>query len=119
MEIELSSWLDVVVDLSASLLFFNFFLDELAPVDELLDVVLDGLLLELAHLLDFVEVHHEALLVGVVFLDAFAAENGEVVGTVEVLYPAVVLVAYFLGSLLVAFGLKAWIHGLLEVQVSQ
>ena len=54
-----------------------------------------------------------------VLLDAFAAENCEVVGTVEVLDPAVVLVADFLGGLLVAFGLKAWIHGLLEVQISQ
>ena len=40
--------------------------------------------LQFAHLLDLVEVHHEALLVGVVRLDALSTEYGPMLRTIEV-----------------------------------
>jgi hypothetical protein len=69
----------------------------------------DVCFVELAHLLDLIEVHHEALLIGVVFLDALPAEDRVVIGAVEVLHPVVVTFAdQTLDALLV-----------LEVDVSQ
>jgi len=81
---------------------------DLADQDFLLDVALGGLvfsLLELflvhllvhpvhfSHLLDLVEVNHKAAFVSMVFLDAFSAEHGQVVGAVKVLDALVVSLA--------------------------
>jgi hypothetical protein len=51
--------------------------------------------LKLSHLLDLVQVYHEALLVCVLLLDALSAEDGEMVGAVEVLHSLLVVVANF------------------------
>jgi len=57
-------------------------------------LVLDHiLLLQLAHALDLIQIHHETLLVRVKLLNAFAAENGGVVGAVEMLHAVWVLLA--------------------------
>ena len=63
------------------------------PLFELLLVHLLVESVHFAHLLDFVQVHNEASLVGMVLLDAFTTENGEVVRAVEVLDPLVMLLA--------------------------
>ena len=52
-------------------------------------VELDVLTLELTHLLDLIEVNDEALLVCMIYLDAFATKDSAMVGTVEVHYPLV------------------------------
>jgi hypothetical protein len=62
-------------------------------LEELLLVELDVLLVHLPHFLDFVQVHHEAALVSVGFLDALATKDSQVVGAVEVLHALVVAVA--------------------------
>lgn len=57
-------------------------------------LVLDNvLLLELTHALDFVKVHHEALVVSVQRLDALAAEDVQVVRAIEMLDTFRVLLA--------------------------
>lgn len=57
-------------------------------------LVLDHiLLLQLAHALDLIQIHHETLLVRVKLLNAFAAENGGVVRAVEMLHAVWVLLA--------------------------
>lgn len=45
------------------------------------------------HLFDFIEVHDEAPLISMVFLDAFSTENGQVIGAIEVLDSLIMLVA--------------------------
>jgi len=46
--------------------------------------------LQLPHFLNFIEVHHEALLVRVFNLNALSAEDGAVIRAVEMHYPLVV-----------------------------
>lgn len=62
----------------------------------LLELLLVHLLVEpvhFAHLLDLVQVHHEAPLVSVILFDALSTEDGQVIGAVEVLDPLVMPVA--------------------------
>lgn len=63
------------------------------PFLELLTVLLVVHSVQFPHLFDLVEVDNEALLVSVVLLDAFPAEDGQVVRAVEMLDSLVVLVA--------------------------
>ena len=68
----------------------------LVPLPGLLLVLDYVLFLQLPHPLDLIQVHHEALVVRVVLLDALPAEHCQVVRTVEVLDPLLVLVAHLL-----------------------
>jgi hypothetical protein len=57
-------------------------------------LVLDHiLLLQLAHTLDLIQIHHKALLVRVLLLNALTAENSGVVRAVEMLHAVRMLVA--------------------------
>jgi len=49
--------------------------------------------MHLPHLFNFIEVYHEAPLVGMVLFDALSTEDSQVIGAVEVLYSLVVLLA--------------------------
>lgn len=65
-------------------------------VRPLLQLFLIGLLVKpvhFTHLLDLIQVHNEATLVRMVFLDALAAKYREVVGAIEVLHALIVLIA--------------------------
>ena len=68
----------------------------LVPLTGLVLILANVLYLELPHALNLVQVHHEALLVAVVGLDALSAENGQVVRTVEVLHSLLMLLAHLL-----------------------
>jgi len=59
--------------------------DVLVALAGLVLILDDVLLLELAHALDLVQVHDEALLVAVQWLDTLSTENVEVIAAVEVL----------------------------------
>ena len=49
--------------------------------------------MHLPHFLNFVEIHHKAPFISVVFLDALPAKQSEVVRTIEVLHSLVMLIA--------------------------
>ena len=82
----------------------------LVPLPGLLLVLDNVLLLQLPHPLDLVQIDHKALVVRMVLLDALSAEDSQVVGTVEVLDPLLVLVAHLL--------LKGVLIILVQVEVS-
>ena len=52
-------------------------------------ILLDVGFMHFPHLLDFVKIDNEALLIGMVFFDALPAEYGQMIRTVEVLDPLV------------------------------
>ena len=58
----------------------------LVSLSSLILVLGDVLLLKLSHSLDFIQVYYEALIVGVLDLDALSAENAQVIGAIKVLY---------------------------------
>ena len=64
-----------------------------APQVQLLLVRRYILLVHFPHLVNLIQVHHEALLVCVLVLDALSAKNGKMVRAVEVLHPLVVFLA--------------------------
>jgi hypothetical protein len=68
----------------------------ICPVFPLVELFLVLLLIQsvhLSHFFNFVQVNNKASLVGMVFLNAFSAEDCQMVGAVEVLHSLVVLVA--------------------------
>lgn len=63
------------------------------PFSSLINILLNILLLQLPHALDFIQIDHEALIIRVELLDAFAAEHCQVVATIKVLNPLLMIVA--------------------------
>ena len=49
--------------------------------------------MHLTHLFDFIEVHNKTALISMVFLDALSAEDRQMIRTIEVLHPLIMLVA--------------------------
>jgi len=86
--------LGVALDLTDKNLLFRIALRGL--VFSLVKLLLVHLLVHpvhFSHHFDFVEVNHKATFISMVFLDALPAENGEVVGTVEMLHALVMTLA--------------------------
>ena len=82
------------------------------------------LLLQLAHLFDFIEVDDEASLKIVEIFDAFAAKNGRVLATVEVLDALLVLLAHVgckvtLVSFVVLVHIRVGLEAFLEVHARE
>lgn len=82
------------------------------------------LLLQLAHLFDFIEVDDETSLKIVEIFDAFAAKNGRVLATVEVLDALLVLLAHVgckvtLVSFVVLVHIRVGLETFLEVHARE
>ena len=82
------------------------------------------LLLQLAHLFDFIEVDDEASLKIVKIFDAFAAKNGRVLAAVEVLDALLVLLAHVgckvtLVSFVVLVHIRVGLEAFLEVHARE
>ena len=83
--------------------------------DQLLLVVFNILLLQLAHLLNFVEVDHEAGLHTMEIFNTFSAENGGVLGAVEMFDALVMLLAEVRHGLLIFCIVNLCLDNLLKV----
>ena len=82
------------------------------------------LLLQLAHLFDFIEVDDEACLKIVEIFDTFAAKNGRVLAAVEVLYALLVLLTHVrckvtLVSFIVLVHIRVRLEAFLEIHARE